>query len=81
MEENESGSPPPPPPRMEMRPASKRRTVYGFHNSSHGEARVRPGYSTTAVTATKTAITGIQGHCLCVEKKKRMNYLIYFSGH
>lgn len=56
-----------------MMPASKERTVYGFNNSSHGEALVRPGYSTMAVTATKAAITGIQGHCLCVEKKTRIN--------
>lgn len=59
-----------------MLPASKGRTVYGFNNSSHGEALVRPGYSTTAVTATKAAITGIQGHCLCVERKKKsISYL------
>lgn len=31
---------------------------------------MRPGYSTMAVTATKAAITGIQGHWLCVGKEK-----------
>lgn len=32
---------------------------------------MRPGYSTMAVTATKAAITGIQGHWLCVGKKRK----------